>query len=301
MIDAEDSEDDKLYNFISEPSSPRSKEMLLNPNFNRRMGELSKAYFIRDKYDNCYHEPKALHHFPYKNCRMVSRTVQTNVLELLGVDDLLPQYSRNFERIRRRSRLNQKIDEEEVDEHEDLDEAANLMSKGMVSNVLDNFEGFQEKRKRKKLPPARMRQLPQFEISDLIGNFDIDEEGNFIIIKNGKDSAGNPRLEDQDGRRVNQRGYYMSDDGQILMKDGTFVFRKDEVDDDGEIPAPFCYKKNKDSLGLGLNANLFGPNGIPGTQAAYDSNAVVREQEEEEEVIEREFNYFKKGANADFG
>jgi len=54
------------------------------------MNELSKAYFIRDQYDNCYHQPKALHQFPYKNCKMVSRTVQTNVLELLGVDDLLP-------------------------------------------------------------------------------------------------------------------------------------------------------------------------------------------------------------------
>jgi len=62
--------------------------------------------------------------------------------------------------MRRRNQLTQKIDEEAVDEKEDLDEQANLMSKGMLSNVLNNFEGFQEKRKRRKLPPARMRQLP---------------------------------------------------------------------------------------------------------------------------------------------
>ena len=54
MLDESDS-DDKQYNWISEPNSPRSKETLLNPNFNKRMNELSKAYFIRDKYDNCYH------------------------------------------------------------------------------------------------------------------------------------------------------------------------------------------------------------------------------------------------------
>ena len=91
---------------------------------------------------------------------MISRTVQTNVLELLGVDDLLPQYSKNYELIRKRNLLNQKVDEEYVNENEELNEATNLISRGMVNNVLNNFEGFQEKKKRRKLLPARMRQLP---------------------------------------------------------------------------------------------------------------------------------------------
>jgi len=98
MVDESDS-DDQQYNWISEPNSPRSKEMLLNPYFNKRMNELSKAYFIRDKYDNCYHQAKPLHQYAFTNCKVVSRTVQTNVLELLGVDDLLPQHSRNHELI----------------------------------------------------------------------------------------------------------------------------------------------------------------------------------------------------------
>lgn len=51
--------------------------------------------------------------------------------------------------------------------------------------MIDNFEGFQEKKKRKQLPVARMRQLPQFEIDELVGEFEIDEEGNFIILSNG--------------------------------------------------------------------------------------------------------------------
>jgi len=134
--------------------------MLLNPHFNKRMNELSKAYFIRDKYDNCYHQALPLHQFEFKNCKMISRTVQTNVLELLGVDDLLPQYSKNYELIRKRNLLNQKVDEEYVNENEELNEATNLISRGMVNNVLNNFEGFQEKKKRRKLLPARMRQLP---------------------------------------------------------------------------------------------------------------------------------------------
>jgi hypothetical protein len=132
----------------------------------------------------------------------------------------------------------------------------------MVNNVLDNFEGFQEKKKRRKLLPARMRQLPQFQINDLIGTFEIDEDGNFIILRNGLDKNGKPRLEDQKGRRVNQRGYLIDDNGKILNKDGTVIFREDEIDADGEIPAPFCYWKGKDMLSSGLDGNFFGANGL---------------------------------------
>lgn len=51
------------------------------------MKELSKAFKMRDKYDNCYYESKPLHFYQYRQCKVVSRAVQTNVLELLGVDD----------------------------------------------------------------------------------------------------------------------------------------------------------------------------------------------------------------------
>jgi len=56
LLASDDSDDDAQCNFISEPSSPRSKEMLLNPNFHMRMKELTKAYHMRDQFDNCYHE-----------------------------------------------------------------------------------------------------------------------------------------------------------------------------------------------------------------------------------------------------
>jgi len=54
MINESDDELDRQYNYISEPSSPRQKEMLLNPYFNKRMKDLSHAYCMRDQYDNCY-------------------------------------------------------------------------------------------------------------------------------------------------------------------------------------------------------------------------------------------------------
>lgn len=58
MVNDPDTEDEQHYNFISEPSSPRSKEMLVNNKFNMRMVELTKAYTMRDQYDNCYHESR---------------------------------------------------------------------------------------------------------------------------------------------------------------------------------------------------------------------------------------------------
>lgn len=142
MINEEDSDDDRAYNFISEPSSPRSKEMLLNPNFRCRMNELSKAYCMRDQYDNCYHEAKPLYMFGSAGRKKVSKAVQTNVLELLGVDDLLPDESKSSEKIEERDLLHEQIDEESGDEHEFLEEAANGMGADLVNNVLQNFEGF---------------------------------------------------------------------------------------------------------------------------------------------------------------
>lgn len=78
-------------------------------------------------------------------------------------------------------------------------------------------------------------------MNDLIGQFDIDEDGNYIIISNGRDQRGRDILEDQTGRRVNRRGYYVDDEGSVVTIDGTVVFKAYEVDEDDEIPAPFCY------------------------------------------------------------
>ena len=126
-----------------------------------------------------------------------------------------------------------------------------------------------------KLNPARMRQIPKFEITDLLGDFDEDHNGNILIVSNGKDSNGNPRYEDKVGRRVNQRGYLVSHEGQIINKKGFGVFRREEVDEDGEIPAPFCYlrsehddmKKYKDSTGTGQKAKRSGHKGLQLSQS----------------------------------
>ena len=76
-----------------------------------------------------------------------------------------------------------------------------------------------------------------------MGDFEIDEDGNAMIIR-GKDG----RLNDREGRRVNRRGYLVDIVGNVITRKGLEIFRIDEVDSDDEIPAPFCFEKKKESL-----------------------------------------------------
>ena len=46
--DDEAEEEESYMNFISEPGTPRSKEMLQNGNFVKRMHQLNHAYKVRD-------------------------------------------------------------------------------------------------------------------------------------------------------------------------------------------------------------------------------------------------------------
>jgi hypothetical protein len=55
-----------------------------------------------------------------------------------------------------------------------------------------------------------MRNLPKFTIAEITGNFEIDEDGNFIIVSNGRDKVGELILEDASGARVNKRGYLIN-------------------------------------------------------------------------------------------
>lgn len=70
------------------------------------------------------------------------------------------------------------------------------------------------------------------------------------------------------------------------MRDGTLVFRPDEIEDDGEIPAPYCYMK-KDNLGM--STDMFGDNGLPN----IDPNANIPEQDLEEQAIDQEYRMMK--------
>jgi len=99
------------------------------------------------------------------------------------------------------------------------------------------------RRKRIQLSQKRMAEIPNFDIEDIIGEFDIDNKGNNLIIKT-KDG----KLNDKYGRLVNRRGYLIDEEGNVITRRGIFIFYREEIDDDDEIPAPYCYEKKKKRL-----------------------------------------------------
>jgi hypothetical protein len=88
-----------------------------------------------------------------------------------------------------------------------------------------------------------MNEIPEFDIEDIIGEFEIDNKGNNLIIKT-KDGKFNDKF----GRNVNRRGYLIDEDKNVVTKRGIFIFYREEMDEDDEIPAPYCYNKHKKRL-----------------------------------------------------
>lgn len=68
-----------------------------------------------------------------------------------------------------------------------------------------------------------------------MGEFEIDDLGNFIIIR----AAGSTDLMDKYGRKVNRRGYLIDRFGNVINTKGDVIFKVIELDVDDEIPAPF--------------------------------------------------------------
>ena len=54
----------------------------------RAMAQLQRVYKMRDMYDNCYAEAVNIPRYPDHDIQVRSVKVQTNILELLGIDDL---------------------------------------------------------------------------------------------------------------------------------------------------------------------------------------------------------------------
>ena len=89
------------------------------------------------------------------------------------------------------------------------------------------------------VPPDSQKRT--FNENDILGEFDRDEKGNIVLLQ---DEKGN--YVDKLGRRVNERGYLIdAATGDIIenQKQRT-MFQKEDIDDRGEIPAPFCVEKH---------------------------------------------------------
>lgn len=89
------------------------------------------------------------------------------------------------------------------------------------------------------VPPDQNKRT--FNENDILGEFDRDEKGNIIILQ---DQQGNSI--DKLGRRVNERGYLIDPSSGDVIENwqNQTMFPKKDLDDTGEIPAPFCVEKH---------------------------------------------------------
>jgi len=55
-------------------------------------------------------------------------------------------------------------------------------------------------------------EINEYELPDIMGEFEIDDLGNFIIIR----AAGSKDLLDKRGRKVNRRGYLIDRFGNVI-------------------------------------------------------------------------------------
>ena len=83
-----------------------------------------------------------------------------------------------------------------------------------------------------------MQRPPRHNLIDVMGHFETDLEGNFILLKRLAPNGRDQWVVDALGRRVNKRGYLVDDDENIVNKYGELVLQRDDLDSlSGDIPA----------------------------------------------------------------
>ena len=79
-----------------------------------------------------------------------------------------------------------------------------------------------------------------FNVNDILGELDRDDRGNIVVLQ---DSQGNNV--DKMGNMTNIRGYLQDPVSGDILENHTkeTLFPASEIDDKGEVPAPFCVEK----------------------------------------------------------
>lgn len=115
------------------------------------------------------------------------------------------------------------------------------------SNALGKFQG-QRMQDIMEVPPNADSR--RFNECDIIGDFERDEKGNVIALdQNGKGGANvdkNSKFKDGQGKAANQRGYLIDPKtGDVINNlNGETMFPEKDLDERGEIPAPFNVEKH---------------------------------------------------------
>ena len=74
----------------------------------------------------------------------------------------------------------------------------------------------------------------KFNLEDIKGDYEMDPLGN-PMLHTTRDGF----LVDSKGRKVNEKGYLLDDDGNVRNRRGFKVFNKKILEDDGDIPKIF--------------------------------------------------------------
>jgi len=120
--------------------------------------------------------------------------------------------------------------------------------------------------------------VPDFELAEIMGEFEIDDLGNFIILRGERGE-----LLDKRERRVNRRGYLIDRFGNVINKDQQVIFKALELDSDDEIPAPFGFEKRKKNL-----------MSIGEGEADFRVRETEKQVPDDEDLIERELQAMRK-------
>ena len=87
------------------------------------------------------------------------------------------------------------------------------------------------------MPPDASKRL--FNEHDVLGDCERDEKANVVVLT---DEDGDTC--DRQGNPINQRGYLLNDAGDVLENlKGRVMFPQVDLDDRGELPAPFSIEK----------------------------------------------------------
>lgn len=174
---------------ISHPPSPREMEEINHYLFSGNADEIRDRLKAEYAFNNIYADREGVDFDPEDEFgRIRARRVQT--------------YGRDFHRVNRKG-------EEEREEAEIDPDMAQSILDGVLGNLSEDDDEYgnqlvrRTKRERMALAKKRKMEIPDFAIEDIMGDFDVDDQGNYIILRN----EDNGNLEDNKERKVNRRGY----------------------------------------------------------------------------------------------
>jgi hypothetical protein len=202
-----------------------------DPFFREQLDKIKEAVLEDSQKDNVYAEvkpeaPKTQHQ---KKKKLVNRRTQTYLRELLQLDGEDIQDS-DMEIV--------------MEEEAEIDDQ---YTKGIIKDLIEGLSesshrddvGAAEKKKTKR-GQEPLRPIPDFEFADIMGEFEIDDAGNYIILRG---EAG--ELLDRNERPVNKRGYLVDKLGNVVNTKQEIILMASELDSDEEIPASYGFEKRK--------------------------------------------------------